>query len=646
MMGTAFQMPFLVGMASAHSFSPVGDITVVGLSMLMFVLLMQTCISKDRSFRILMTMLLMACIASSTNIGYQIFLSAGTVQPFLVHLLRAAHYVALSVLLYLNLQYLQDPLWITAGIRRCFTVMPLLLLALTVLVDILASIVGFGFRMDGDGTVTGSFNGYLIFYGLMMLAALYLILRYRGRVIRQVFWGLLFSNVLSYLTVLLQGFYGQKSYTGVAYFFPVLGIMFMFHSNPFDLNTGGASDTYLYDELNNARDRRKALVIMSCKLKHFSRAIAASQELKYEYYQFFHQHVRRGVLYRLENDRLVLTCPKTDEESQSRTIKRMFECFTGYHAQFDIDYKIVIMETDPEIQSGTDYIRIIEMAERNMPYNSVHHIDSQDVQRFYSSSYIISELEDIERRKDLNDPRVLVYCQPVFNIHTGTYDTAEALMRLELPNTGMVYPDQFVPLAEQNGHIHTLSMIILNKTCGAIRTLMDNGSEIGRISVNFSTMDIRYDNFCEEVRQIIADNGIPYNKIAIEITESRNEADFNIMKGRVQELQKLGIKFYLDDFGTGYSNFERIMEIPFDIIKFDRSMTIESSKNSDSFYMVSTFANMFSKLHYSVLFEGVEDEHDEQNCVKMSAKYLQGYKYSKPIPIADLVEFLEMRKAS
>ena len=117
--------------------------------------------------------------------------------------------------------------------------------------------------------------------------------------------------------------------------------------------------------------------------------------------------------------------------------------------------------------------------------------------------------------------------------------------------------------------------------------------------------------------------------------------EFNHLKSQIMDLQGLGIKFYLDDFGTGYSNFERIMEIPFDIIKFDRSMLIESVKNDSSKYMVTTFAGMFNDLNYSVLFEGVEDERDENACKNMYAKYLQGYKYSKPIPIDNLRSFLE-----
>ena len=116
-----------------------------------------------------------------------------------------------------------------------------------------------------------------------------------------------------------------------------------------------------------------------------------------------------------------------------------------------------------------------------------------------------------------------------------------------------------------------------------------------------------------------------------------------ILKEAVSELKDTGIKFYLDDFGTGYSNFERIMELPFDIIKFDRSLVIASSTDEKLKNMVSHLAKMFSDMEYAVLYEGIENEEDEERCMAMSAKYLQGFRYSKPIPIERLTEFFEKK---
>jgi len=213
-------------------------------------------------------------------------------------------------------------------------------------------------------------------------------------------------------------------------------------------------------------------------------------------------------------------------------------------------------------------------------------------------------------------------------------------MRLELPETGLIYPDQFIPLAEQYNYIHSLSLIILNKTCKMIKKYLEEGRKLERISVNFSMQEVRDDNFANDIIEVIEKNDIPYSMIAIELTESQNDEDFELVKSRIEELKKYGIKFYLDDFGTGYSNFDRIMELPFDIIKFDRSLVIESAKDESSAYMVNTFAGMFKNLKYRVLYEGIEDTHDENRCIKMHAEFLQGYKYSRPIKMEELDRFL------
>ena len=212
-------------------------------------------------------------------------------------------------------------------------------------------------------------------------------------------------------------------------------------------------------------------------------------------------------------------------------------------------------------------------------------------------------------------------------------------MRLKLPDIGMVFPDQFIPIAEEHGYIHVLTEIILKKTCDEIKRLIAEGYDVNRISVNVSVLELRDEEFIKDVDKIIGDSDIPNGKVAIEITESQNDSDFMLMKNKIEELKDRGIKLYLDDFGTGYSNMERIMELPFDIIKFDRSLVLASDSDERSEKMVGSLASMFTELNFSVLYEGVENDVDERRCINMSASYLQGYKYSRPIPIYELNKF-------
>ena len=262
-----------------------------------------------------------------------------------------------------------------------------------------------------------------------------------------------------------------------------------------------------------------------------------------------------------------------------------------------------------------------------------------ELERVKNGEVIRKELEDIYKQHNLDDPRVLVYCQPVYNVVKGTYETAEALMRLQLEEE-IIPPNEFIPIAESSGYIHVLTEIILHKTCEMVKYFCEQGYIISRISVNVSALELKDPNFSQDLIRIIWQSRVPDNKIAIELTESQTYSDFLLMKERIEELKDKGIIFYLDDFGTGYSSMERIMEIPFDIIKFDRSLVIASRSSDRSHKLVVGMSNIFSSMNYAVLYEGIEEAEDEQMCIGMSASYLQGYKYSKPIPIMELQSYL------
>lgn len=322
-----------------------------------------------------------------------------------------------------------------------------------------------------------------------------------------------------------------------------------------------------------------------------------------------------------------------------RKVHDILAAFQIEYEKFRFDYKIVMGKSIREISEKNAYVSFIKSIHQRMRINNIYFVKPEDVATYEEYEYILNELSDIHKKGDPLDERVLAYCQPVFNLKTGKYDTAEALMRLNLPGKGMIFPDKFIPLAEANGYIHNLTEIILRKTCEEIKNLIREGYEVNRISVNVSMLEMREEEFTGDISRIIAESGIPEGSIAIEITESQSENDFMLLKDKIGVLKNKGIKFYLDDFGTGYSNMERILELPFDIIKFDRSLVLASDASKRSEKMVGSLASMFANLEYSVLYEGIETQGDEERCVNMSASYLQGYKYSRPVPIAELRNF-------
>ena len=609
-----------------YTYNPIGDIIVAALCVTLGILLIHT-FRNNHGVRLTTGMLVALWISSGSGIAFHALAESNSPDPVLVYPLRFIHYTALSLSLFMYILYMREPLWIPkAKIRRHKTG------TLTVL--------GVTCVYIENSQIHQGINLYIILYWLLMIQVFSMFIIRRSRIIKPVFRGLMAVNSVSVLISFIQIVFRQISFTAIMYFIPLLGIIFVFHSNPFKIDSGLVSDDYFYSDLDKNLDSKRSVLMISCSLMDFSKALSKSKQLEDDFFCFLRKNVRHGIIYQFPGDRFILAINEHSDRNYEKSIQKLIDSFMEMYEQYKIDYKITVLETTPEIAHASEYVKLIDFIENTSPYNVVHRVNGDDIKRFCSSSYILSQLEDIIKKKDLNDERVLVYCQPVYNILTGAYDTAEALMRINLPEMGMIYPDVFIPLAEQFNMVHTLSLIILNKTCVEVRNLISQGYQFSRISVNFSVIDIRYDTFCSEVQQIVENNHIPYDKIAIEITESRCETDFNMMKTRITQLQQLGMKFYLDDFGTGYSNFERIMELPFDIIKFDRSMLVESAKNDSSRYMVSAFAGVFSQLDYAVLFEGVEDDNDEKHCIDMNAKYLQGYKYSKPIPIEQLRDFL------
>jgi EAL domain-containing protein (putative c-di-GMP-specific phosphodiesterase class I) len=614
------------------------DIITSGMCIMMIILIRITSIVKNKKYYLLSFMLLSTWITCGANIIFNSLINDPS--AFIpVYLSRFIFHFSLIVSLTMYINYLYEPFWLNTGYQRRYMSFSVIVLVGTTFTDLMATMYKFGFYLDDRGRYISRFNPFIIYYILLYVTILYIIIKYRTKVIKKIFLGLFSIDVIAIMILLVQAVYNNNLFTSFSVFIMEFGLMFMFHSNPYDNETGSASETAFIK--TSGTKTNPNLVLISCTMNGFDEVLRSNEELKITFNEFFRSNVRKGVFYKCYGERYILVFNKNKVDNYQTTIHNLLTSFRAGYEKFLLDYKIVICESENFKADPKDYLRLFEYLESKMPLNTEKFVTQEDVKEFRENSYIYEQLQDIVYRRDLNDPRVLVYCQPILNIKTGCYDTAEALMRLKLPEYGMVYPDKFISLAEQFNLIHTLTLIMLNKTCAEIKKLMEENYLINRVSINFSVIDIKYQEFCNEVQSIIQTYEIPYNKIAVEITESRNDADFNLMKSKISELKAMGMKLYLDDFGTGYSNIERIMELPFDIIKFDRSMLIESAKSTSSKFMIETFANMFFDLNYSVLFEGVENENDEAYCATIPVNYLQGYKYSKPIPIYDLRNFLE-----
>ena len=624
-----------------ENYTAVGDILVLAMCLLFIVLIHTAYIKRTKNFLYLRAMIALVIISSLSDIIFHTLLNGiGEYPNILIYIFRTAFHMCLAGNLWMYVVYLKEPMHLEQDENRRYVLISAILYVLIVLLEILGTVFRFGFYIDEAGKIYSGFPVFFAGYVCFMALLVYLVYQYRDRIFRPVLIGVLATGGISLWLIIVQQTHSQSSFTTATFIFPIYAILYLVHSNPYDIESGAVGKDAFLDKIKTSHEKNRDLLLMSLYLPDFDKGdggfpVEIASTIRYFVVYFF----RGATLFRLTGGHMILVIDIQRNPDYQFLCNKMVDEFNRVYPIYKRNYKIVILETWDKISENNDYEGLIQYTHSRMLDNTIRRVEVKDIKEYLDTIFIKEQLTDISKKRDLNDERVLVYCQPVYNIETGTYDTAEALMRLELPELGMVYPDKFIPIAEQNNDIQMLTKIILAKTCAQIRKMLDEGYFIKRISVNFSVFDLRENDFCAVVQKIIRKSNIPNDRIAIEITESQSEKDFKLIKKRVSDLKDSGITFYLDDFGTGYSNFERIMEIPFDIIKFDRSLVIGAAGDEKFKNMVAHLAEMFADMNYDVLYEGVEDEADEARCIDMSANYLQGYKYSKPIPIEQLTEY-------
>ena len=622
-------------------YMPVGDVTVIALCFLIFILLFGSFVDKNEQYRQFRSTLLLVFLGTASNLYYHTMLVTGSSTPFIITLLRDMSYFLYEATLLFYVTYLIELIALEGKTSLRIRAVANVGFLIFIIYEVLGHVTGHGFYVDRTGIISkGSVYPLAISYVFFIGVIFFIIIRYRNRMIPQISRGILLTFILCLVLLGLQGMHHQTSFTGTVFLIPLIGFMYLLHSNPFDLSTGAVSAETLPIAVRECFKNRESFILMYLEVVDMNSSPYITREIRFDIYRFYRAAVRKPLLFHLGSSKLLLMFKIKDNREPWKKVDKLVELFKGMYDRYRLDFKAIFMESVDSLSRQNDYERFFSFVSKRTDFNEFHYVSDRDIADYDKQKLILKQLEDIAQKGDINDSRVLAYCQPVYNVSTKMYDTAEALMRLKLDGMGIIPPGLFIPLAEGSNLIHPLSLIILNKTCQAIKGFLNEGFPIKRISVNFSIPEIRDDNFCKDILKIIESNGIPYDKIAIEITESRNERDFDRVKEKIGQLKSYGIKFYLDDFGTGYSNFERIMELPFDIIKFDRSLVIESGKNKAGAFMVETFASMFRSLNYRVLYEGIEDESDESRCIEMSAQYLQGFKYSKPVEIEKFRDFI------
>jgi diguanylate cyclase (GGDEF)-like protein len=246
-------------------------------------------------------------------------------------------------------------------------------------------------------------------------------------------------------------------------------------------------------------------------------------------------------------------------------------------------------------------------------------------------------------RPALEKDEFTVYYQPIVAIRSGTVVGAEALIRWNHPDKGLIPPERFVPVAEGIGLIVPIGTWVLTKACEeAVQWTKQLGAPL-RVAVNFSPRQVREANLLDVVSDALKKSGLPEGCLELEITENLLLEEDDDTATKLKKLRLMGVRLALDDFGTGYSSLSSLQHFAFNVVKIDRSFVNQASKNAKASALVGSIIAMAHALGLEVTAEGVEEKDDLELLRAKGCDLAQGYLFSKPLDAERFTEFLKLR---
>ena len=240
----------------------------------------------------------------------------------------------------------------------------------------------------------------------------------------------------------------------------------------------------------------------------------------------------------------------------------------------------------------------------------------------------------------LQRQELMLYYQPQINMQHGNISALEALIRWQHPERGLIPPDQFIPVAEETGHIFAIGEWVLETACKKIKSMQTEWGYLVPIAVNVSPIQFLRGNLVETVQRVLRQERVPPHLITLEVTENARFKDEAMFTRTLEQLKRLGVCIAIDDFGIGYSNMAYLKNYPIDELKIDKAFVEDLEQSVTNGNILLALINLGKSLHKSVTAEGIETEYQHRFLLHSGCDVGQGYYYSKPLSDEALAQFM------
>lgn len=497
----------------------------------------------------------------------------------------------------------------------------------------------------------GPWLSYIRIAAIWILAYSIICLIYNKNMLtKHKFYLLLSLSPINIIGILIQSYWPQYIVEIICTTFPLLFISLAVQKPEeiIDMNSGSLNLQAFKNELRrNFAAKRKSRLI-SMQIIDFERI---KNQFGKENLKTFLSYIIKSLytickndeyeVYYLDEGAFSILTLKDDQKGNEELARRVRNFMAGRHTinniNFMIDFKICYLRCPEDLK---DFDSVINF-ERNMLHilmetNSLIYLeeisDSRDFQIHYQIDHII--------QKGISNNNFEMYYQPIYDIEKKQFVSAEALIRLKDDELGFISPAVFIPAAEKSGTIHQIGDFVLEDVISFISKNSIDYYGLEYIELNLSVAQCIESNLSEKILKLLEKYTVSPDQINLEITETSQNVNFEIIEKNINLLAQSGISFSLDDYGTGYSNILRITKLPLHIIKLDKSFVDDLERPGMKTIIKETIA-MLKKMNKKILIEGVETYEDFDYFRAAGCDYVQGYYFSKPLNRDEFFRFLE-----
>jgi len=407
----------------------------------------------------------------------------------------------------------------------------------------------------------------------------------------------------------------------------------------------------VHKALQNAQRYKNKIAIIFLDLDHFklindTLGHSIGDKLLIYISKLLKQQLRESdTLSRIGGDEFVILLPNINLISDvERLANKILSAFKGQHI---IDKHQLYITTSIGISiypdSSNDMDELITNADTAM-YDAKQ--DGRNNYKIYSKSmgnHISSQMSIEQDLKDAvnNKTGLEVFYQPKIDTNTNTISGAEALIRWNHPTKGLIFPDDFIHVAESTGIILDMGNWIIEESISQIKEWNNLGFIDIKIAINLSPRQFQDKNLVPFIFSMISKYDINPKQLEFEITETMSMSNISATLRVLNELKKIGVSIAIDDFGTGYSSLSYLKRFPINTLKIDKSFVMDMIEDDGDKVIVQTIISMAHSLGFTTVAEGVESDKHVKTLKDMKCDELQGYNFSKAIPKDEFTQFLQ-----